>query len=121
MKTIYLLLAAFAAMVITARADAPNWPRTPWEPIKTVKQAEDCCAGGGKVALACPDCKTLNEQSDKKGFASWFKADSKHDCPTCKGSITVRQIGSGKVLDTQYKHECSKCKTGAFTCAAHKK
>ena len=121
MKTIQILLAVLAAMVITARADSPNWPRKPWEPIKTVKQAEDCCAGGGKVALACPDCKTLNEQTDKKGFAAWFKADSKHDCPTCKGVITVRQIGGGKVLDTQYKHECSKCKAEAFTCAAHKK
>lgn len=120
MKTTRILLAVLAT-VITAKADSPNWPRKPWEPIKTKKEAETCCAAGGKVALACPDCKTLNEKTDKKGFAGWFKADSTHDCSGCKGVITVRQIGAGKVTDAQYKHECSKCKTGVFTCAAHKK
>jgi len=121
MKTTRILFALLAAMVVTVRADSPNWPRKPWEPIKTEKQALACCTEGGKVALACPDCKTLDTQTEKKGFAAWFKADSKHGCASCKGVITVRQIGGGKVTDTQYKHECSKCKAEAFTCATHQK
>jgi hypothetical protein len=121
MKSLQFILAALVATVITAQADSPNWPRTPWQPIKTQKQAEDCCAGGGKVALACPDCKTLDEKTEKKGILGWFKADSNHDCAGCKGKITVKQIGAGKVQTAEFKHECSKCKTGAFTCATHTK
>ncbi len=121
MKTIRLLLAALFATVIAAQADSPSWPRAPFKPIKTVQQADDCCAEGGKVALACPDCKTLNETGDKKAAAAFFDKNASHDCSGCKGKISVRQIGSGKVTDVETKHECSKCKTGAFTCATHVK
>jgi hypothetical protein len=120
MKIIRVLIAALlAATVITAQADSPNWPRTPYKPIKTVKQSDDCCAAGGKVALACPDCKTLNEQGDKKAAADFFKKNATHDCAGCKGKVTVKLIAGGKVQDVQTTHECSKCKTGAFTCATH--
>lgn len=121
MKTIRILLAALVAMIVTAHADSPNWPRVPYKPIKTVKQAEDCCAEGGKVALACPDCKTLNETGDKKAAAEFYKKNATHDCAGCKGKITVKQIAAGKVQDVETTHECSKCKTGAFTCATHTK
>lgn len=92
--------------------------------MKTKAQAEDCCKADAKVALACKDCKTVNEKpgSDKKGILSWFEADSTHDCDGCKGKITVKQIGAGKVQDAQYTHECSKCgKDSAFTCSTHSK
>jgi phage FluMu protein Com len=122
MKNIRLLVAAaLAATVITAQADSPNWPRAPYKAITTVKQAEDCCAAGGKVALACPDCKTLNEKGEKKEAAAFFDKSAKHDCAGCKGVITVKNIAGGKVQDAQQAHECSKCKTGAFTCATHTK
>jgi phage FluMu protein Com len=122
MKNIRILIAALlAATVITAQADSPNWPRTPYKPIKTVQQAADCCEQGGTVAIACPDCKTLNETKDKAGAAKFFDKSATHECSGCKGKISVKQIGSGKVQDVEYKHECSKCKTGAFTCATHVK
>jgi phage FluMu protein Com len=122
MKIIQLLIAAaLGATVISAQADSPNWPRAPYKPITTVKQAEDCCAEGGKVALACPDCKTLNEKGDKKEAAAFFDKSAKHDCDGCKGVITIKQIAGGRVQDAKQEHVCSKCKTGAFTCATHVK
>src|SRR6187549_2068674 len=47
-----------------------------------VKSKEQCekLPAGSKIALSCPDCKTLIEKKaeDKKGWASWFKGEEKH-------------------------------------------
>lgn len=120
---------ALAAAVFASSAIAGPGPGT-WPPnfpthVKSKKQAEECCLPKQKVALACVDCKTVNEKSgeDKKGILSWFKADSMHDCSGCKGKITVKYPTSGKGNPwTEYKHVCSKCgPDSAYTCATHKK
>jgi len=123
---LHLALAIGAAMfTTTAMADGPrNWPTGFPTNVKTKEQAEKCCVPKAKVALACKDCKTVNEKGgeDKKGILGWFKADSTHDCSGCKGKITVHEIPGGKVpAMTEYKHVCSKCgPESAFTCATHK-
>jgi hypothetical protein len=124
MKTIRrIVIAAFsAAFLVAASQAAPsNWPPGPYKKITKKEQADDCCEAGGKVALACPDCKTLNEQKDKKGAGSFFDKNATHDCAGCKGKITVKPSAGGRKQDIEYSHECSKCKTGGFTCATHTK
>ena len=84
----------------------------------------DCCLPKEKVALACKDCKTVNEKSgeDKKGIPAWFKADSTHDCSGCKGVITVKSGTAKSGPAAESKHVCSKCgPDSAMTCATHKK
>ena len=126
MKTrISLLTAAiFAAFISTTYAGPSNWPPNYPTRVNTKAQAEECCLPKEKVALACKDCKTVNEKSgkDKKGIMAWFAPDSTHDCSGCAGKITVKQAGSGKGAPYgKYSHVCSKCgKDSAYTCATHK-
>ena len=126
MKTrISILTAAiFAAFISTTYAGPSNWPPNYQTRVNTKAQAEECCLPKEKVALACKDCKTVNEKSgkDKKGIMAWFAPDSTHDCSGCGGKITVKQAGSGKGAPYgQYSHVCSKCgKDSAYTCATHK-
>lgn len=84
-----------------------------------------CCLPGAKVALACKDCKTVNEKdgTEKKGIMAWFAPDSKHDCSGCGGKVTVTSSGGGKgPTVAQYKHTCSKCgPDSAYVCTDHKK
>jgi hypothetical protein len=119
-----LLTAAFVAAFATTTIAGP----TPWPPnyptrVKTKAEAESCCLPKEKVALACKDCKTVNEKSgkDKKGIMAWFAPDSMHDCSGCHGKITVKQAASGKgATYGTYTHVCSKCgKNSAYTCATH--
>ena len=130
MKTrISIIIAAlFAAFVTTTHAAAPGAPYNDWRgftvnPIKTEKAAMDCCKEPGvKLALVCNECKTVSEKSgaDKKGVASWFKADSMHDCSGCKGKMTAVAAGKGRSLE--YSHTCSKCgANSAVICSNHKK
>ncbi len=90
-----------------------------------VKSAEQCekLPAGSKMALSCPDCKTLieKEADDKKGWAAWFKGEEKHDCPGCHGQVTFK--GNAKATpNTEHTHACSKCgDNSAFTCAGHTK
>jgi hypothetical protein len=123
MKSLKLAFtAAIAAMTLTSFAAGPDWPPAPWTRIANKKEADTCCAAGGKVAIACPDCKTVNETADKKAAGSFFAKEATHDCAGCKGKMTVRQAGGGKgPVDVKTTHECSKCKTGGFTCATHVK
>ena len=130
MKTIKLLIAALFAVATTNANAGPGGGSGAWPPgyqdkrVTTHEQAMACCVPDAKVALACKDCKTVNEKDgkDKKGILSWFKADSTHDCSGCKGVITVKQVGAGKVTDVQSKHVCSKCGAdSAFTCSTHAK
>lgn len=121
-KSLLLVVALLAACITAGQAGpSKNWP---WENnthIKSKDQAEKLVVGT-KVALACPDCKTVTEQKvdDKKSFLSWFKADSKHDCSGCKGQISLKSLGGGKNTTPEYVHVCSKCtKDSPFTCSGH--
>jgi hypothetical protein len=128
LKLSLLLGTAVAAMNLTALAGpgpGGGWPAGFPTHVKSKEEAMDCCKPGVKVALACKDCKTVNEkdgEKDKKGIMSWFAPDSKHDCSGCGGKITVTTTGGGKGPTlSQYKHTCSKCgPDSAFTCATHK-
>jgi len=123
---LHLALALGAAMFTTSAIAGPagNWPPGFPTVVKTEAEVMKCCVPKAKVALACKDCKTVNEKSgeDKKAILGWFKADSKHDCSGCSGKITVKQLGGGKgPALSEYKHVCSKCgPDSAFTCATHK-
>ena len=122
-----IALALGAALFTTSAIAGPgpqNWPPNFSTRVKTEEHAMKCCLPKEKVALACKDCKTVNEKGgeDKKGIMSWFKADSMHDCDGCKGKVTYKEHGSGKGTGhAKYKHVCSKCgPDSAFTCATHK-
>lgn len=127
-KLSLLLGAAVAAMNFTALAGpGPGggaWPPNYAKQVKTKAEAEACCLPKEKVALACKDCKTVNEKSgeDKKGILSWFAPDDKHDCSGCGGKITLKGNPASKAPQTaEYTHTCSKCgDKSAFTCATHK-
>jgi len=127
MKTRITILTAalFAAFVSASHAGPANRSGSYPTRINTKEAAMECCLPNEKVALACKDCKTLTEKpgTDKKGILGWFKADSKHDCLGCRGTVTVNAIGGGKgPVITQYRHVCSKCgPDSAYTCATHKK
>ena len=124
MKTIKTTLAlVLGALTLTSFAAGPDWPPAPWTRIANRPQAEDCCKAGGKVAIACTDCKAINETGDAKKAASFFDKNAKHECSGCKGTMTVKQLGGGKgPVDVKSTHECSKCgKDSAFTCATHVK
>ena len=130
LTNLHLALALGAAMFTTSVMAGPGpgggWPTGFPTVVKTKAEAMTCCLPKEKVALVCKDCKTVNEKSgeDKKSVASWFKADSTHDCSGCKGKITVRQIPAGQGTSTsisEYKHVCSKCgPESAMTCSTHK-
>jgi hypothetical protein len=121
------LFAAFISTTYAGPDPANRWPTGFPTRVTTKAAAEDCCQPKEKVALACKDCKTVNEKpgEEKSGILGWFKADSMHDCSGCKGKITVKQLPTGQGTSTsigEYKHVCSKCgPDSAFTCATHKK
>ena len=124
-----LALAIGAAMLTTSAFAGPGpgggWPTGFPTHVKTKAEAKSCCKPGEKVALACKDCKTVNEKDgdkDEKGILAWFAPDSMHDCSGCKGKVTYKEHGSGKGTGhAEYKHVCSKCgPDSAFTCATHK-
>ena len=121
------LTLALAAGIFTSSAIAgpgpQNWPPAFPTRVKTMSHAMKCCQPKEKVALACKDCKTVNEKSgeDKSAILGWFKADSKHNCDGCGGKIDVTTYGGGKGQSYSYKHICSKCgPDSAFTCSTHK-
>jgi hypothetical protein len=124
---LHLALALAAGMFTTSAIAGPGpqtWPTGFPTVVKTEAQVMKCCLPKEKVALACKDCKTVNEKGgeDKQGILAWFKADSTHDCSGCGGKVTVHQTAGGKAPATaEYKHTCSKCGAdSAFTCATHK-
>ena len=114
----------FGALTLTTFAASSDWPPAPWTRIANRPEAEDCCKAGGKVAIACTDCKTINETANAAKAAAFFKKDAKHDCAGCKGKMTVKQIdaGRGPVTVMRATHECSKCgPESGMTCATHVK
>jgi hypothetical protein len=121
--TLAMVLGAFTLTTLTTFAAGPDWPPAPWTRIANRPQADDCCKAGGKVAIACTDCKTINETGDAEKAAGFFKKDATHDCAGCKGKVTVKQLGGGKgPVDVKTTHVCSKCgPTSAMTCATHVK
>ena len=125
LNKLHLALTIGTTMLTASAVAGPSvWPPNFPTRVKTRAQAESCCLPKEKVALACKDCKTINEKSgkDKKGIMAWFAPDSTHDCSGCGGKITVKHLGSGKGTPYgQYTHTCSKCgKNSAYTCATHK-
>ena len=120
-----LAAAALASFTITANAGPSGpWPQQFPTRVTTKMQAMKCCVPNAKVALACKDCKTINEKDgeDKKGIMSWFAPDSKHGCSGCGGKIVVSTYGGGKGQGYNYKHTCSKCgDKSAYVCTDHKK
>jgi len=120
-----LAVTAFVSLTITAQAgpDRSNWPVGYPTVVKSKEEVMKCCLPGEKVALACKDCKTMNEKKgeDSKDILAWFKPDSTHNCSGCGGKITYKaQEGKGTGHAT-YKHVCSKCgEDSAYTCATHK-
>jgi hypothetical protein len=120
-----LLSAAILVASATISLAGPSvWPPNYPTRVNTREQAASCCLPKEKVALACKDCKTINEKSgkDKKGIMAWFAPDSTHGCSGCGGRITVKQSAAGKgATYGKYTHTCSKCGKGsAYTCATHK-
>ena len=127
MKTrIAILSAAVSVAFIATSYGGPSpWPPAYPTHVTTKEAVMKCCLPGEKVALACKDCKTVNEKGgeEKKAILAWFKPDSTHGCSGCGGKITVKNLGpSGKgATVAEYKHVCSKCgENSAFTCATHK-
>lgn len=125
LKLTLLLGTAVAAMNLAAYAGPGpgNWPTGFPTHVKTKKQAEECCLPREKVALACADCKTVNEKDgkDKKGILAWFAPDDKHDCSGCGGKVVLKKLGDKTLTAGDYTHTCSKCgENSAFTCATHK-
>ncbi len=120
-KTTFAMV--LAALTVTSFGAGPEWPPAPWTRIANKKEADVCCAAGGKVAIACKDCKTVSETGDKAKAAAFFDKDATHDCSGCKGKVTVKQLGGGKgPLDIKKTHVCSKCgPDSAMTCATHVK
>lgn len=120
-KTLAVIAGSLATLSLSALAGPgpQDFPRR----LATEKEAMDCCKGGGKVALACKDCKNVEVAKDARGIADWFKKDSTHGCAGCHGKITLQQPPGGK--GTQYAtvhHECSKCgKDSPYVCTDHKK
>jgi hypothetical protein len=127
LKLSLLLGAAVGAMNLTALAGPGpgTWPTGFPTVVKSKAEAMACCLPKEKVALACKDCKTVNEKGgeDKKGVAAWFAPEDKHDCSGCGGKITVTATGGGKGPTlAEYTHVCSKCgDKSAYTCATHVK
>ena len=126
--TLHLALALAAGMFTTSVIAGPGpriWPPAMPTHVTTKMQAMKCCLPDAKVALACKDCKTINEKdgANKKGIMAWFAPDSKHDCSGCGGKITVKQVGGGKgPTISEYTHTCSKCgDKSAYVCTDHKK
>src|SRR5262245_2724708 len=110
LRNIIVTAIAAAFVTVTSNAAPANWPPGPYKKIEKKQQAMDCCEAGGKVALACPDCKTLNEKGEKKDAAAFFDPKAKHDCAGCKGVVTAKPSPSGRRIDVEVTHECSKCK-----------
>jgi hypothetical protein len=123
MEIIKTALAILGALTFSSFAAGPDWPPAPWTRIANRPQAEDCCKAGGKVAIACTDCKTITDTADAKKASAFFDKNARHDCSGCKGTMTVKQLGGGKgPVDVKSTHECSKCgKDSAMTCATHVK
>ncbi len=126
MKTIsilHLALAIAAAMFTTSAIAGPG-AHTPADfPVKvtTKEQAMDCCKAKAKVAIACPDCKSVDVAKDEKGVLGFFAPDSKHSCSGCGGKITVKS-GDKSGTTATYQHVCSKCtKDSPYVCTDHKK
>jgi hypothetical protein len=127
MKTInklHLALALAAAMLTTGAIAGPGGGSPADFPVKITTKAEamSCCVPKARVALACPDCKTLaiKKGEDKKGILAWFAPDSKHACDGCGGKITVK-AGEKSGTAATYKHVCSKCsKDSPYVCTDHK-
>jgi hypothetical protein len=124
-SSVALAIAALLSFTAAAQAgpDRSNMPAGYQTVVKTKADVMKCCLPGEKVALACKDCKTINEKKgdDKKDILAWFKPDSTHDCSGCGGKITYKaQEGKGTGQAT-YKHVCSKCgPESAYSCATHK-
>ena len=86
--------------------------------LKTKKEAESV-PKEAVVAMACSKCQTIlvKDNDDKKGFLSWFTADTEHACPGCKGKIKFRRRADGKSTRRTYVHTCSNCgDESAFCC-----
>lgn len=119
---------AFTALMLVAFTShaAPGFHGNPDFPvaIKDKAQAEKIVVGT-KVAMSCTSCKTLDVKTadESKGFLAWFKAESKHGCSGCGGTVTLKSDPSGKGAKiSEYTHVCSKCgDNSAYTCAAHSK
>ena len=123
---LHLTLALAAGVFTTSAIAGPSgpWPQQFPTRVSTMEQAKKCCVPGARVALACKDCKTINEKdgNDKKGIMAWFKPESKHGCSGCGGHIVVSTYGGGKGQSYGYKHTCSKCgDKSAYVCTDHKK
>lgn len=68
------------------------------------------------IAMVCAKCKsaTVYEQGDA---TTLLAADAKHECPGCKGEITIKHRHKAP-NQTELVHTCSKCgDDSAFCCA----
>ena len=53
---------------------------------------------GETVAMVCGKCKTvvLSKVDKKKGFLGWFQAGTKHECPGCGGTFSMKDLPAGQ-------------------------
>jgi len=120
---LHLALAAAAAIFTTSAIAGPGGRTAADFPVKvtTKEQAMDCCNAKARVAIACPDCKTVEVAKNEKGVLGFFAPDSKHGCSGCGGKITVKS-GDKSGTSATYTHVCSKCtKDTPYVCTDHKK
>ena len=72
------------------------------------------------MAMACAKCQTiLVKDATDKGFLSWFKSDTEHGCPGCKGKIKYNRRPAGKgTKKRSYVHTCSNCGDESAYCCS---
>lgn len=115
MKSILTLSLTFLA----AAAFAGPGPAT--FPVRVGSRAEaEKLPAAAPTALACTMCKTVAPIKNRTAFLDLFTAGKTHACPSCKGTVTLKEHSGGKGTHTEYSHTCSMCgPKSAYSCAGH--
>ena len=88
--------------------------------IKTQAEAE-ALKPGDSISMACNSCKNVTVMTVTSGteHIKLMTIGEKHECPLCKGTVTVVGTGKGEGKNQEVKHVCSKCGEDAmFVCAS---
>lgn len=88
--------------------------------IKTQAEAE-ALKPGDSISMACNSCKNVTVMTVTAGtdHIKMMTVGEKHECPLCKGTVTVVGTGKGEGKNQEVKHICSNCGDNAmFVCAS---
>lgn len=105
-----------SATLIHAESGVLVWQHP--KPIATFADAEHVGASE-MVVTQCRPCKRTVIVDQKRGGPSghgapqWFAVGAQHDCPECKGVITIVEGKPAGALQM----DCSKCGTGSVACS----